>query len=231
MKESHKWTARTAKYKKTTFVGLLNNTIIIGAEKAASKSASSITTPVKDAAQYSKFDIPPEDKMVLKDRLTVYLSRQSGGYISPARPISKSEILEHKAQHKVKMSLPRPGDKDVYEIEQGKLYIKLDYARVKNEVTDLYAGSAGNIMSKINATLENIRIARKTEQWGIKYLPIKPGKPGKRVELKFNGDLRIWGDLQQGEYLNQDGQTIKYQYAILGEVAGHNKMARTSRGK
>jgi hypothetical protein len=50
------------------------------------------------------------------------------------------------------------------------------------------------------------------------------------VELKLTSllgrDIRVLGEIREASYQNKQGETVKYQYAILSSVESHKGIAR-----
>jgi tetratricopeptide (TPR) repeat protein len=136
----------------------------------------------------------------------------------------ETKKLERKEEGKGQAPIPKPSDRDIYAIDGGKLYVKLDYRNVEEQVRNQGHGSSDDVMKDINTALETRRIARLEGQSGIKYLSATT------VELKLTGrfskDIRVLGEIREGSYQNKQGETVKYKYAILSSVKNHQEIAR-----
>jgi tetratricopeptide (TPR) repeat protein len=145
-------------------------------------------------------------------------------YQKELRKVTREPKKELKEESKEQSSIPKPNDPDVYAIDGGKLYVKLDYHKVKEQAEEWHRGKSDSIMQEIVATLEKARNARDYGQSGIKYLSATT------VELKLTSllgrDIRVLGEIREASYQNKQGETVKYQYAILSSVESHKGIAR-----
>jgi hypothetical protein len=145
-------------------------------------------------------------------------------YQKELREVMRETKKERKEESKEQTSIPKPTDKDVYAIEGGKLYVQLNYRAVKEQAEKWHRGKSDSIMQEIVATLEKARNARDYGQSGIKYLSATT------VELKLTSllgrDIRVLGEIREASYQNKQGETVKYQYAILSSVENHKGVER-----